>query len=61
MVEDETPDNEIADTDTQHAFVELVKTMDWKLWEMLQTMQRMEKSIATIAENSNKSDEKNKQ
>lgn len=43
---DETPDD---DTPTGPAsdkdFMEMAKSMDWKLWEMLQIMQRLEKSL----------------
>lgn len=30
------------------AFMELAKTMDWKLWEILQTMQRLEKKLDVV-------------
>ena len=43
---DETPDEE---TSTGPAldkdFMEIAKSMDWKLWEMLQIMQRLEKGL----------------
>ena len=43
---DEAPavDEKTADND----FMELAKSMDWKLWEMLQILQRFEKKIGVL-------------
>jgi len=30
---------------TMKEFMEMAKTMDWKLWEILQIMQRLEKKL----------------
>jgi len=38
-VEEKTADND---------FMELAKSMDWKLWEILQIMQRLEKKLGKI-------------
>ena len=38
-VEEKTADND---------FMELAKSMDWKLWEILQIMQRFEKKIGVV-------------
>ena len=38
-VEEKTADND---------FMELAKSMDWKLWEMLQILQRFEKKIGVL-------------
>jgi len=44
---DETPDEETTSTGpaVDKDFMEMAKTMDWKLWEILQIMQRIEKSL----------------
>ena len=39
VVEEKTADND---------FMELAKSMDWKLWEMLQILQRFEKKIGVL-------------
>ena len=46
---DETPDEETSATGStmDKDFMEMAKTMDWKLWEILQIMQRLEKSLIT--------------
>lgn len=38
-VEEKTADND---------FMELARSMDWKLWEMLQILQRFEKKIGVL-------------
>ena len=38
-VEEKTADND---------FMELAKSMDWKLWEILQILQRSEKKIGVV-------------
>lgn len=38
----DTPSSGITDS-TMKEFMEMAKTMDWKLWEILQIMQRLEK------------------
>ena len=42
------PVAEPAEETSMEAFMELAKTMDWKLWEMLQIMQRVEKKLSVI-------------
>ena len=42
------PVAEPTDGASMEAFMELAKTMDWKLWEMLQIMQRVEKKLSVI-------------
>ena len=43
---DETPDEETSVGSAQDKdFMEMAKTMDWKLWEILQIMQRLEKNL----------------
>ena len=43
---DETPDEETSTgTAIDKDFMEMAKTMDWKLWEILQIMQRLEKGL----------------
>ena len=49
LVEDEVSDEEMDLGDAQKQFLELAKSMDWKLWEMLQTIQRVEKKL-TVTE-----------
>tara|TARA_B100001778_G_scaffold330308_1_gene332580 strand:+ start:1454 stop:1645 length:192 start_codon:yes stop_codon:yes gene_type:complete len=46
---DETPDEDTTSTGPSQDkdFMEMAKTMDWKLWEILQIMQRLEKSLVT--------------
>tara|TARA_A100001388_G_C28585892_1_gene411136 strand:+ start:537 stop:710 length:174 start_codon:yes stop_codon:yes gene_type:complete len=46
---DETPDAETPSANMSgdmKEFMEMAKTMDWKLWEILQIMQRLEKKLA---------------
>ncbi len=40
------PVAEPASETSMEAFMELAKTMDWKLWEILQIMQRVEKKLS---------------
>ena len=40
---DDTPEE--VPTGGDRDFMEMAKTMDWKLWEILQIMQRLEKTI----------------
>ena len=44
---DETPD--VAEVESSTAedrdYMEIAKSMDWKLWEILQIMQRLEKQL----------------
>lgn len=40
---DDTPDDTPAGGERD--WVELAKSMDWKLWEILQIMQKLEKSL----------------
>ena len=42
---DDTPEEVPAGGDRD--FMEIAKTMDWKLWEILQIMQRLEKAMKT--------------
>jgi len=43
---DETPDAEVDNSSTEDRdYMELAKSMDWKLWEILQIMQRLEKQL----------------
>lgn len=44
---DETPDEEtsVGSAPQDKDFMEMAKTMDWKLWEILQIMQRLEKNL----------------
>lgn len=45
---DEPETTEETPTDVEKSggeFLELAKSMDWKLWEMLQLLQRLEKKI----------------
>ena len=48
LVEDEVSDEEMDLGDAQKQFLELAKSMDWKLWELLQTIQRVEKKLSVI-------------
>ena len=40
---DDTPEE--VPTGGDRDFMEMAKTMDWKLWEILQIMQRLEKNL----------------
>ena len=40
---DDTPEEVLTGGDRD--FMEMAKTMDWKLWEILQIMQRLEKAM----------------
>mgnify|MGYP000456639601 CR=1 FL=1 len=57
LIEDEVSDEQMDANDIQKQFLELAKSMDWKLWELLQTMQRLEKGL-TIVDESEKTDAK---
>ena len=59
LIEDEVSDEQMDANDIQKQFLELAKSMDWKLWELLQTMQRLEKGL-TIVDESEKTDAKTK-
>jgi len=59
LIEDEVSDEQMDANDTQKQFLELAKSMDWKLWELLQTMQRLEKGL-TIVDESEKNNAKTK-
>lgn len=50
LIEDEVSDQEMDANDIQKQFLELAKSMDWKLWELLQTMQRLEKGLTIVDE-----------
>mgnify|MGYP000001367526 FL=1 len=57
LIEDEVSDEQMDANDIQKQFLELAKSMDWKLWELLQTMQRLEKGL-TIVDESEKNNAK---
>jgi hypothetical protein len=59
LIEDEVSDEQMDANDIQKQFLELAKSMDWKLWELLQTMQRLEKGL-TIVDESEKNNAKTK-
>mgnify|MGYP001044623862 CR=1 FL=1 len=59
LIEDEVSDEELDRNDMQSQFMELAKSMDWKLWEMLQIMQRLEKQLGTTT-TEDKTDAKSK-
>jgi len=48
LVEEEKDDEALDAEDTAKAVLELLKSMDWKLWETLQTMQRLEKNLRVM-------------
>tara|TARA_Y100000385_G_scaffold11608_1_gene11995 strand:+ start:261 stop:467 length:207 start_codon:yes stop_codon:yes gene_type:complete len=50
LIEDEVSDEQMDANDIQKQFLELAKSMDWKLWELLQTMQRLEKGLRIVDE-----------
>ena len=50
LIEDEVSDEQMDANDIQKQFLELAKSMDWKLWELLQTMQRLEKGLTIVDE-----------
>ena len=52
LIEDEVSDEELDTQDMQKQWMELAKSMDWKLWELLQTMQRLEKNLTVVDDNS---------
>ncbi len=52
LIEDEVSDEKMDANDMQKQFLELTKSMDWKLWELLQTMQRLEKGLTVVDEES---------
>lgn len=46
---DETPEElEDSPSTPDREFMELAKSMDWKLWEILQIMQRIEKKTGKV-------------
>ena len=47
---DEPKPEALDEGDAQKQFLELAKSMDWKLWELLQTMQRLEKKLTVLGE-----------
>ena len=53
LIEDEVSDEQMDANDIQKQFLELAKSMDWKLWELLQTMQRLEKGLTIVDESEN--------
>jgi len=58
LIEDEVSDEQMDANDIQKQFLELAKSMDWKLWELLQTMQRLEKGLTIVDDESEKNDAK---
>lgn len=62
LIEDEVSDEQMDTNDMQRQFMELAKSMDWKLWELLQTMQRLEKNLTLLDSDETKdiTDEKSK-
>lgn len=61
LIEDEVSDEQMDANDIQKQFLELAKSMDWKLWELLQTMQRLEKGLTVVNEDAvEKTDAKTK-
>jgi hypothetical protein len=50
---DEPKDEVLDEGDAQKQFLELAKSMDWKLWELLQTMQRLEKKLTVLGDDDN--------
>jgi hypothetical protein len=60
LIEDEVSDEQMDANDIQKQFLELAKSMDWKLWELLQTMQRLEKGLTIVDDESEKTDAKTK-
>jgi hypothetical protein len=58
LIEDEVSDEQMDANDIQKQFLELAKSMDWKLWELLQTMQRLEKGLTIVDDESEKTDAK---
>jgi hypothetical protein len=57
LIEDEVSDDELDTQDMQKQWMELAKSMDWKLWELLQTMQRLERNLRVIDEEPTESSE----
>ena len=60
LIEDEVSDEQMDANDIQKQFLELAKSMDWKLQELLQTMQRLEKGLTIVDDESEKTDAKTK-
>jgi hypothetical protein len=60
LIEDEVSDEQMDANDIQKQFLELAKSMDWKLWELLQTMQRLEKGLTIVDDESEKNNAKTK-
>lgn len=61
LIEDEVSDEQMDANDIQKQFLELAKSMDWKLWELLQTMQRLERGLTVVDEDAvEKTDAKTK-
>ena len=56
LIEDEVSDEQMDTNDMQRQWMELAKSMDWKLWELLQTMQRLEKNLTVLSEDSSESE-----
>jgi|TARA_B110000977_G_C11020817_1_gene471226 hypothetical protein len=56
LIEDEVSDDELDTQDMQKQWMELAKSMDWKLWELLQTMQRLEKNLTVLGGDSSESE-----
>ena len=52
----EVSDDELDTQDMQKQWMELAKSMDWKLWELLQTMQRLEKNLTVLGGDSSESE-----
>ena len=56
LIEDEVSDDELDTQDMQKQWMELAKSMDWKLWELLQTMQRLERNLRVLGGDSSESE-----
>ncbi|MGY8867685.1 MAG: hypothetical protein ACKVJK_18940 [Methylophagaceae bacterium] len=56
LIEDEVSDDELDTQDMQKQWMELAKSMDWKLWELLQTMQRLERNLTVLGGDSSESE-----
>tara|TARA_B110000902_G_scaffold242719_1_gene294306 strand:- start:2151 stop:2357 length:207 start_codon:yes stop_codon:yes gene_type:complete len=56
LIEDEVSDDELDTQDMQKQWMELAKSMDWKLWELLQTMQRLERNLTVLGRDSSESE-----
>jgi len=49
LVEEEKDDEALDAGDAAKAVIELLKSMDWKLWETLQTMPRLKKNLRVVS------------